>query len=213
MLLLLQAGQGRPVVGVLGCMAERLKEGLLKRGSGVDLVAGPDAYRDLPRLLGLLQVRPHTAGSGAVLRTESHMCRDLLGRLSVRPPHQLTPQGGCLLCRACLCGLQDPAEGERSAAGVMNVQLSLEETYADIAPVRPAGQTSAFVSIMRGCNNMVRCQAARAALSYDQAETQTSACTAASLPASSSSGPQRHQRHAAPCPCECVRAARLGRGC
>ena len=38
----------------------------------------------------------------------------------------------------------------------MNVQLSLEETYADISPVRAAGQASAFVSIMRGCNNMVR---------------------------------------------------------
>ena len=36
----------------------------------------------------------------------------------------------------------------------MNVQLSLEETYADILPVRPRGATSAFLSIMRGCNNM-----------------------------------------------------------
>ena len=48
--------QAKPIVGVLGCMAERLKDALLKRGSGVDLVAGPDAYRDLPRLLSLLQV-------------------------------------------------------------------------------------------------------------------------------------------------------------
>ena len=36
----------------------------------------------------------------------------------------------------------------------MNVQLSLEETYADVTPLRPAGATAAFVSIMRGCNNM-----------------------------------------------------------
>ena len=43
-------------MGVLGCMAERLKEDLLRKGSGVDLVVGPDAYRDLPRLLRILQV-------------------------------------------------------------------------------------------------------------------------------------------------------------
>lgn len=46
----------RPVIGVLGCMAERLKERMLAPGSGVDLVAGPDAYRDLPRLLAALEV-------------------------------------------------------------------------------------------------------------------------------------------------------------
>ena len=53
----------------------------------------------------------------------------------------------------------------------MNVQLSLDETYADIAPVRAAGQTSAFVSIMRGCNNMVRtcCRWHSSCLSRDHA--------------------------------------------
>lgn len=84
--------QGRKVVGLLGCMAERLKAKLLEDG-GVDLVAGPDAYRDLPRLLGLV-------GSGEA---------------------------------------------------AINVQLSQEETYADVAPVRiHPEQASAFVSIMRG---------------------------------------------------------------
>lgn len=91
--------QGQPqrkVVGVLGCMAERLKTKLLDE-SVVDLVAGPDAYRDLPRLLGLV------------------------------------------------------AEGQTA----INVQLSQEETYADVAPVRiHPEQAAAFVSIMRGCNNM-----------------------------------------------------------
>ena len=97
----------RPFVGVLGCMAERLKDRLLAEERLVDLVAGPDAYRDLPRLLD-------------------------------------TVLGG------------DQA---------MNVQLSLEETYADIAPLRLAGSAAgarwraeqglgAFLSIMRGCNNM-----------------------------------------------------------
>lgn len=46
-----------PVVGVLGCMAERLKDRLLERQKLVDVVAGPDAYRDLPRLLAIVQVR------------------------------------------------------------------------------------------------------------------------------------------------------------
>lgn len=51
-----QEQSSKPVVGVLGCMAERLKTQLLRKGSGVDLVVGPDAYRDLPRLLSILQV-------------------------------------------------------------------------------------------------------------------------------------------------------------
>ena len=48
----------RPVVGVLGCMAERLKTTLLETEGLVDVVAGPDAYRDLPRLIDVVQVRP-----------------------------------------------------------------------------------------------------------------------------------------------------------
>lgn len=85
------------MVGVLGCMAERLKEKFLEEEKLVDLVVGPDAYRDLPSL---------------VERTE----------------------GG---------------------AKSINVLLSLEETYADINPVRLTGNgLSAFISIMRGCDNM-----------------------------------------------------------
>ncbi|KAG6947113.1 hypothetical protein JG688_00015681 [Phytophthora aleatoria] len=85
-------------VGVLGCMAERLKKKLLESDKMVDLVVGPDAYRDIPNLL-----------------------RVVLG----------------------------------SGEAAVNVQLSLDETYADIAPVRADPHSpSAFVSIMRGCNNM-----------------------------------------------------------
>ena len=85
------------IVGVLGCMAERLKEKLLESDKMVDMVAGPDAYRDLPML-----VETATSGHAAV-----------------------------------------------------NVLLSREETYADISPVRlESNGVSAFISIMRGCNNM-----------------------------------------------------------
>ncbi|XP_032304496.1 CDK5 regulatory subunit-associated protein 1 isoform X2 [Coturnix japonica] len=84
-------------IGILGCMAERLKEEILHREKLVDIVAGPDAYRDLPRLLAV-------------------------------------------------------AESGQQAA---NVLLSLDETYADILPVQTsAGGKTAFVSIMRGCDNM-----------------------------------------------------------
>ncbi len=84
------------IVGVIGCMAERLKEKLTEGPAGVDVVAGPDAYRDLPRLV---------------------------------------------------------REAEAGGKGV-NVLLSSEETYAEIAPVRlDKNGVSAFVSIMRGCNN------------------------------------------------------------
>ncbi|XP_076850388.1 mitochondrial tRNA methylthiotransferase CDK5RAP1 isoform X2 [Brachyhypopomus gauderio] len=82
-------------IGVLGCMAERLKTELLEKEKVVDVVAGPDAYRDLPRLLALAH------------------------------------------------------GGQRTS----NVLLSLEETYADVMPVHCSGH-SAFVSIMRGCDNM-----------------------------------------------------------
>jgi hypothetical protein len=91
---------GYPLVGVLGCMAERLKTSLLEEES-VDFVCGPDAYRDVPLLVEIA------------------------------------------------------ATTDQKAA---NVQLSLEETYADISPVRQVSSTSAFVSIMRGCNNMCACK-------------------------------------------------------
>ncbi|RYD51506.1 MAG: tRNA (N6-isopentenyl adenosine(37)-C2)-methylthiotransferase MiaB [Sphingobacteriales bacterium] len=85
------------LVGVLGCMAERLKAKFLEEEKLVDLVIGPDAYRTLPELI---------------------------------------------------------QEAESGQKGV-NVLLSREETYADIAPVRlDTNGVSAFVSIMRGCNNM-----------------------------------------------------------
>lgn len=89
----------RLTVGVLGCMAERLKDKLLEDGQLVDLVVGPDAYRDLPRALSSVM-----------------------------------------------------DAGEPNA---MNVMLSADETYADIAPVRTSDNgLSAYVSIMRGCNEV-----------------------------------------------------------
>jgi len=85
------------VVGVLGCMAERLKSKFLEEEKLVDVVVGPDAYRDLPNLIDLVD------------------------------------------------------DGQKA----VNVLLSREETYADISPVRlNSNGINAFVSIMRGCDNM-----------------------------------------------------------
>ncbi len=85
------------IIGVLGCMAERLKKNFLEEEKIVDLVVGPDAYRDLPNLLNEVD------------------------------------------------------NGQKA----VNVLLSREETYADINPIRlNSNGVSAFVSIMRGCNNM-----------------------------------------------------------
>ncbi|HLR89629.1 MAG TPA: tRNA (N6-isopentenyl adenosine(37)-C2)-methylthiotransferase MiaB [Balneolaceae bacterium] len=84
-------------VGVLGCMAERVRDQIIEKEKLVDIVAGPDAYRDIPSLL------------------------------------------------------QQVEDGRKA----VNVLLSLEETYADITPVRTSGNgVTAFVSIMRGCDNM-----------------------------------------------------------
>lgn len=83
------------LVGVLGCMAERVKEDLIANHH-VDLVAGPDSYMDLPNLIAAAE------------------------------------------------------NGEE----VINVELSTQETYKDVMPLKlPGGHISGFVSIMRGCNN------------------------------------------------------------
>jgi len=83
-------------IGVLGCMAERLKTTLLEEEKFVDMVVGPDAYRDLPNLI------------------------------------------------------KETEDGRQMA----NVVLSLEETYADITPMRlDKNGVSGFISIMRGCDN------------------------------------------------------------
>jgi tRNA-2-methylthio-N6-dimethylallyladenosine synthase len=85
------------LIGVLGCMAERLKSKLLEEEKLVDLVVGPDAYRSLPALI------------------------------------------------------EEAETGQKA----VNVLLSREETYADISPVRlDSNGITAFISIMRGCNNM-----------------------------------------------------------
>lgn len=83
------------IVGVLGCMAERVKEELINKHN-VDLVVGPDSYLDLPNLIGAVE------------------------------------------------------QGEKA----MNVELSTQETYKDVIPLKLAGvRISGFISIMRGCNN------------------------------------------------------------
>ncbi|XP_058985600.1 CDK5RAP1-like protein [Musca domestica] len=85
-------------ITVLGCMAERLKQQLLEKEKSVDVVAGPDSYKDLPRLLAISRHYQQSA---------------------------------------------------------INVLLSLDETYADVMPVRlNTDSPTAFVSIMRGCDNM-----------------------------------------------------------
>jgi len=83
------------IIGVLGCMAERVKEELIE-AHGVSLVVGPDSYLDLPNLVGAVE------------------------------------------------------HGEKA----INVELSTQETYRDVIPLKIAGvHISGFVSIMRGCNN------------------------------------------------------------
>ncbi|RMG82895.1 MAG: tRNA (N6-isopentenyl adenosine(37)-C2)-methylthiotransferase MiaB [Bacteroidetes bacterium] len=85
------------IIGILGCMAERMKKDLLEEEKLVDIVVGPDAYRDLPNLI------------------------------------------------------EEVSDGRKA----VNVLLSREETYADINPVRLSSNgVTAFISIMRGCDNM-----------------------------------------------------------
>ncbi|KDD75516.1 radical SAM protein [Helicosporidium sp. ATCC 50920] len=133
--------QARPVVGVLGCMAERLKHKLLESDKLVDIVAGPDAYRDLPRLVSIVRGED---GEGAEKGGEETRVRHARSEAaSTSAPSLPTP----------LPSRRDrrPSWPHQTA---INVQLSVDETYADIVPVRRAGAHSAYLSIMRGCNNM-----------------------------------------------------------
>ena len=111
------------IIGVLGCMAERLKQDMFQHGAA-DVVVGPDAYRDLPRLISVLvspSVNPTINNNDTMNPTT-------------------TKKGS---------GPTIPTER------AVNVQLSLDETYASITPIRSnPNDVSAFVSIMRGCNNM-----------------------------------------------------------
>ena len=124
--------QAPPVIGVLGCMAERLKGALLEEDRLVDIVAGPDAYRDLPRLLKIVlkgeasgeeaeQSGQWADGTNSKVSEEESNNGDISSSSSRRHRRRSTT-------------LQDNVR--HSSGGVMNVQLSLEETYADIAPVR-----------------------------------------------------------------------------
>ena len=148
--------QSVPVVGVLGCMGERLKEKVLERDGLADLVAGPDAYRDLPRLIdaargavdgdafvGALET-PSAGDEGETGETDAGKTKTAATEKNAKSSKSSKTQNARLSSSAPF-------------ASVMNVQLSVDETYADIAPVRKNDATknpAAFVSIMRGCDNM-----------------------------------------------------------
>jgi len=139
-----------PVVGVLGCMAERLKIKLLESDRLVDLVAGPDAYRDLPRLIHIVD--------GGVSSEKARKNRKIIDASRRKNISSAPATTSAASTTNDLKAFQEEKE-ELSYArfpynAAINVQLSIDETYADVIPVRPAGATSVFLSIMRGCNNM-----------------------------------------------------------
>jgi tRNA A37 methylthiotransferase MiaB len=139
-----------PVVGVLGCMGERLKDTLLLKDGLVDLVAGPDAYRDLPRLIENAvrhAKRAVDTASPSVPGNDDGRERPERRSGTERTPRS-TPGGAAP---------RGTAAAIAGASEVMNVRLSLDETYADIHPIRRTDSKtnpSAFVSIARGCDNM-----------------------------------------------------------
>ena len=136
-----------PVVGVLGCMGERLKEKLLERDGLADLVAGPDAYRDLPRLIDAARGDEVDALAGGLPSSSAaSVGADADAALAVATEKKKRNENE-----------NENENASRDFSSVMNVQLSVDETYADIAPVRKSDATqnpTAFVSIMRGCDNM-----------------------------------------------------------
>ena len=149
------AYQSVPVVGVLGCMGERLKEKVLERDGLADLVAGPDAYRDLPRLIDAARGAVDGDTFGGALETPSAGDEGETGADAFFGEKKT---GATLKdAKSSKSSKNQNASSSAPFASVMNVQLSVDETYADIAPVRKNDATknpAAFVSIMRGCDNM-----------------------------------------------------------
>jgi len=153
--------QSVPVVGVLGCMGERLKEKVLERDGLADLVAGPDAYRDLPRLIDAARGAVDGDTFGGALETPSAGDEGETGADAFfgEKITGATFKDAKSSKSSKSSKNQNASSSSSSApfASVMNVQLSVDETYADIAPVRKNDATknpAAFVSIMRGCDNM-----------------------------------------------------------
>ena len=149
--------QSVPVVGVLGCMGERLKEKVLERDGLADLVAGPDAYRDLPRLIDAARGAVDGDTFGGALETPSAGDEGETGADAFFGEKKT--DATLKDAKSSKSSKNQNARLSSSApfASVMNVQLSVDETYADIAPVRKNDATknpAAFVSIMRGCDNM-----------------------------------------------------------
>ena len=156
--------QSVPVVGVLGCMGERLKEKVLERDGLADLVAGPDAYRDLPRLIDAARGAVDGDTFGGALETPSAGDEGETGADAFFGGKKT--ETGATLKDAKSSKSSKSSKNQNALlsssnlapfASVMNVQLSVDETYADIAPVRKNDATknpAAFVSIMRGCDNM-----------------------------------------------------------
>ena len=167
-------GTQLPRIGVLGCMAERLKTKLL-RETAVDFIAGPDAYRDIPNLLLGTEVRassslpslskPDHNSSNSISSISSNLrgsdtTGDSQGRQRERGSAAAAARrkwGGQLLdihqAANTQLSLQAEAEVGEAEAETGLVDAG-EETYADIRPVRLAeGHTHAFVTITRGCDN------------------------------------------------------------
>ena len=128
----------KAVIGVLGCMGERIKGELLKKDSKgvrlVDIVAGPDSYRDLPRLI-----------ENAISSSNNDN----------RQSKKNTNDGGN---ETLVTSSSSRKRFEPKITETMNVELSTTETYSEIFPMRRGKvedmSTSAFVTIQRGCDNM-----------------------------------------------------------
>ena len=154
--------QSVPVVGVLGCMGERLKEKVLERDGLADLVAGPDAYRDLPRLIDAARGAVDGDTFGGALETPSAGDEGETGADAFFGEKKTETTATLKDAKSSKSSKSSKNQNARLSspapfASVMNVQLSVDETYADIAPVRKNDATknpAAFVSIMRGCDNM-----------------------------------------------------------
>lgn len=141
----------RPIVGLLGCMAERLKGKVLDQNPDVDLVVGPDRYRNLPALIKTtVEARKQEEQEAAARRAAASAARN---------------KGNSAVVPVPVSASTVDQRTDKPKRGLVDTAFSYEETYADIIPLRnPAPspnsgtasgdkRVSAYLSIQRGCNS------------------------------------------------------------
>ncbi|HUF49975.1 MAG TPA: MiaB/RimO family radical SAM methylthiotransferase [Longimicrobiales bacterium] len=149
----LKAARPELVIGVTGCMAQRLGERLLERAGYVDLVMGPDGYRQLPEVLASLRPAHGAAATGAAgAHGPGPAARDRTADAGRLPVAGRTGAAPSAPRRAALPVIAAPATASGTAGRKAVLEFRAEENYEGLE-VRRTSKVTAWVPVQRGCNH------------------------------------------------------------